>query len=171
MKKTIILCLAMLFCTMSAMAYEKPMHNSTNLNIEQARKLRAQKNAEFEKKLKLTDAQKLQAKELRKNGYEKISPIIQNIKTKEEEKLAIRASQQDQKVQREQIAKINNEIKVLQKQASDVRKQNMKDFEAILTTEQKNILKTMKKEGRKKYKSKHPCNRFNQFPNNNKTAI
>ena len=33
----------------------------------------------------------------------------------------------------------------------------MKEFESILTKEQKKILKQMKKEGRKKYQQNHPA--------------
>ena len=46
----------------------------------------------------------------------------------------------------------------LEKQANQIRKQNMKDFESILTRDQKKILKQMKKEGRENFKrGQRPC--------------
>ena len=53
--------------------------------------------------------------------------------------------------QEKKLNAIDKEIKALEKQAHNIRKANMKEFEAILTKEQKNILKQMKKEGRKRY--------------------
>ena len=46
--------------------------------------------------------------------------------------------------------------KVLEKKAHDIKKANMKEFESILTKEQRKILKEMKKEGRKRYQQNHP---------------
>ena len=60
-------------------------------------------------------------------------------------------------VQEERLNAIDAELKVLEKKAHDIRKANMKEFESILTKEQKRILKQMKKEGRKKYQQNHPA--------------
>ena len=65
--------------------------------------------------------------------------------------------------QEEKLAKIDAELKVLEKKAHDIRKANMKDFESILTRKQKKILKDMKKEGRKKYQANHPVKKIS-FP-------
>lgn len=46
---------------------------------------------------------------------------------------------------------------VLEKQAREIRQANMKEFESILTRQQKKTLKQMKKEGRKRYYQGHPC--------------
>jgi hypothetical protein len=50
-------------------------------------------------------------------------------------------------------------LKILEKKAHDIRKANMKEFESILTRNQKKILKQMKSEGRKKYHANHPAQR------------
>ena len=60
------------------------------------------------------------------------------------------------------VAKILNYGKYkyeLEKKAKEIRKKNMKEFESILTREQRKILKNMKKEGRKKYQQAHPVGR------------
>ncbi len=54
---------------------------------------------------------------------------------------------------------IDEELKVLEKQAREIRQANMKEFESILTRAQKRTLKQMKKEGRKRYHQGHPCMR------------
>jgi len=51
---------------------------------------------------------------------------------------------------------INKDISSLEKQAHEIRKNNMSQFEAILTPSQKKTLKEMKQEGRKKYRENHP---------------
>ena len=58
-------------------------------------------------------------------------------------------------VQEERLNAIDAELKVLEKKAHDIRKANMKEFESILTKEQKRTLKQMKKEGRKRYQAEH----------------
>ena len=45
---------------------------------------RAQKEAEFEKKLGLTDEQKVQIKEFRKKSFEKIKPVMEQMKVKKQ---------------------------------------------------------------------------------------
>ena len=61
-------------------------------------------------------------------------------------------------MQEEKLAVIDKELAKLEKQANQIRKQNMKDFESILTRDQKKILKQMKKEGRENFKrGQRPC--------------
>ena len=62
-------------------------------------------------------------------------------------------------MQEEKLAKIDSELKILEKKAHDIRQANMKAFESILTREQKRTLKQMKKEGRQRYHADHPCQR------------
>ncbi len=45
----------------------------------------AKRNAEFEQRLKLTDEQKAQAKELRQKSFEQMKPIFEKIKEKRAE--------------------------------------------------------------------------------------
>lgn len=110
----------------------------------------------FEKKLGLTEEQKVQARELRRQGFEKIKPIFGQIIAKKQESENIKRSKIAVKDQNEQLKKIDKEIKALEKQAIAIRKENMKEFEGILTKEQKKILKEMKAEGRKNFRANHP---------------
>ena len=59
-------------------------------------------------------------------------------------------------MQEEKLAAIDKELQALEKKANEIRRQNMKDFEAILTREQKKILKQMKKDGKKNFEHEPP---------------
>lgn len=131
-------------------------------NKEQIEKVRKAHEAAFEQKLGLTEVQKLKARELRKSGFEKIKPVMDELKAKKQEAEAIRRSKLTVAEQEEKLTVIDKDIAALKKQASEIRKQNMKDFESILTREQKKTLKQMKKEGRAKFERdrnlvKPPC--------------
>ena len=124
-------------------------------NVEQMQKVRHAHEIAFEQKLGLTEVQKLKAKELRKAGHEKIKPVMEEIKAKKQEAEAIRNSKLTVQAQEEKLIVIDKELADLQKQAQQIRKQNMKDFESILTKDQKKILKKMKKDGRKDFAKRH----------------
>ena len=118
---------------------------------EQMQKIRKAHENAFEQQLGLTEVQKLKARELRKSGHEKIKPVMQEIKAKKQEAEMIRNSKLTVEAQEEKLTVIDKDLEVLKKQANEIRKQNMKDFEAILTKDQKKTLKNMKKEGRKNF--------------------
>ncbi len=120
---------------------------------------RMQREAAFDKRLGLTEEQKIKAKEIRIKGHEKLKPIFDQIKAKKQEIEVVKMTRIAKQFQDEKIAKINKEIKVLQKKAHDIRKENMKEFESILTRAQKRTLKQMKKEGRQRYHANHPCHK------------
>ena len=84
-----------------------------------------------------------------------MKPVIDEIKAKKQEAKMIKLSRMAVQMQEEKLAEIDKELKVLEKKAHEIRKQNMKDFESILTREQRKILKQMKQEGRKKFESEH----------------
>ena len=116
------------------------------------------KVAEFEKRLKLTDEQKAQAKVLREKSHEQMEPIFKQIRELKQEKEMVLRSRIAVEMQKEKIAVIDAKIKDLKKQAHELRMQNMKNFEAILTDKQKKELKKMKAEGRKKFeKARKKC--------------
>ena len=102
---------------------------------------------EFERRLNLTEEQKAFAKEQRAQSIEKIKPILDEIKVKKGqlEQMKLRGEQT------EAAAKLENEIKELRHQAHEIRKSNMKAFEATLTDEQRKELQKMKNEGRKEF--------------------
>ena len=130
-------------------AVNKTLHNMPS--PEQAQKIKKAHEAAFEKKLGLSEVQKLKARELRKAGHEKIKPVMQDIKAKKQEAEMIRNSKLTVEAQEEKLVVIDKELATLEKQAQTIRKQNMRDFEAILTKDQKKTLKNMKKEGRKNF--------------------
>lgn len=128
---------------------------------------------QFEKRLKLTDAQKEQAKQIRMKGHEEMKPIMEKMKQLKQEKQAVKLSRIAVQAQEEKIAAIDAQLKDLRKQAHELRIKNMKEFESILTDKQKKELKKMKAEGRKKFdkaKKKHqgqhpaPCHKMGPPP-------
>lgn len=121
------------------------------------------KSAEFEKRLKLTDEQKEQAKQLRAKSHEQMEPIFKQIKELKQEKEMVTRSRIAVEMQKEKIAVIDAKIKDLKKQAHELRMQNMKDFEAILTDKQKKTLEKMKQEGRKEFAKKHKAKKIGGF--------
>lgn len=120
-------------------------------NPEQMKQARKNRKNDFEQRLKLTETQKLKAQELRKIGHERIKPVMEQIKAKKQEAKMVRLSKMTVQAQEEKLIEIDKELTMLEKKAQQIRKQNMKDFEAILTREQKQILKNMKKEGRRNF--------------------
>lgn len=109
----------------------------------------------FENRLKLTDEQKAQAKEIRQKGLEQMKPIMEKMKEKRQEIEAVKRSKMAVEMQQEKIAELQKEIRALKRAAHELRMQNMKDFEAILTKKQLKELKKMKEEGRKHFEKNH----------------
>ena len=111
---------------------------------------------DIEQKLKLTPEQIAKAKALRMEAREQMRPIMNAIKTKNEQKEIIKHnSSLTAAAQCEQIERLNNQINELQKQANDIRVKNEKDFEALLTAKQKKVLDKIKVKTRKNMVKKH----------------
>jgi len=108
---------------------------------------------EFERRLNLTDEQKAFAKKQRTESIEKIKPILEKIDNKKSEIENLKS----QNASFELILKCENEIRELRKQAHEIRKSNMKAFEATLTETQLKELQKMKSEGRKEFEKYHKC--------------
>ena len=154
MKKILILTLFLTLSISIVNANEGIKQN--NLTPQNIAAIRMQREQAFEKRLALTEEQKAQAKQIRLNGHERIKPVIEEIRAKKQEAKMVKMSRIAVQAQEEKLAVIDAELKVLEKKAHDIRKANMKEFESILTRDQKRILKQMKKEGRKKYQAEHP---------------
>ena len=107
MKKSIVLAstLALFFVTSATYAAPCPVSDIGNNGIkcEQKRiehqrppmspEMKAKmekKKAEFDKKLNLTDEQKAKAEQIRKDGFEKMKPVMDQIKVKKDERREIR---------------------------------------------------------------------------------
>ena len=156
MKKLAILASALCIFATSGMAVNAaPVapgnHQPQQMSREEMMKKRKAHEAAFEQKLGLTEAQKAKAKELRIKGHKKMRPVMEEIKSKKQEAEAIKRSRMAIRMQEEKLAKIDADLKVLEKKAHKIRQQNMKDFESILTKDQKKILNQMKEEGRKNF--------------------
>ena len=156
MKKTLMVMVAILISIPFANAVESPKKIDVAKPVSQVN-VRQQRENAFEKRLGLTEEQKVKAKEIRIKGHERMKPVMEEIKAKKQEAKMVKMSRIAVQVQEERLMKIDAELKVLEKKAHDIRKSNMKEFESILTRDQKKILKQMKKEGRKKYHADHPC--------------
>ena len=106
---------------------------------------------EFEKRLKLTDEQKIKAKEIQEKSREEMKPIMKQIRLKREEIRKIENSFNTDADKKALIEPLRNDVRELNKKAHQMRVQNMKEFEGILTQKQLKELKKMKQEGRKKF--------------------
>jgi len=121
-----------------------------------------QAKQQFEKRLNLTEKQKKKAKTIHQKGLEKMKPLMSEIAQKRKELKALKESNDPAK--EEKISQKKEELKKLNDKAHKVRKKNGKDFEKILTKEQKTELEKMKAEGRAKFHKKHPPKPpFNMF--------
>ena len=161
MKKLLLVLCAVCVTTVSVNAAEQPKQKCFDkqavIQRDAQKDIRMHRDAAFEKRLKLTEVQKLKAREIRQNGHDKLKPIVDKIREKKQEAEMVRRSKIAVQVQEEKLTAIDEDLKVLEKQAQEIRKANMKEFESILTREQKKILKNMKKEGRKNFHRAHPC--------------
>ncbi len=119
---------------------------------------------QFEQRLKLTDKQKEKAKAIHQKGMEQMKPVMTQINSKRKEIKEIMASNLDETAKKEKISAIKEELKTLEKQAREIRKQDSQEFEKILTKKQKKELEKMKAEGRERFEKHHPPRPpFNMF--------
>ena len=100
----------------------------------------------LEEYLNLTEQQKAQVKANRIKSRKAMKPIMNSISDKREAILDVMDSDLPKAQQEAKIKALKEEINGLHKQANEIRKQNMKDFEAILTPEQKAKFEKFKQE-------------------------
>lgn len=163
MKRTLIIMSLLMFAVAGAYAQnESTPYQVQKQGCESQRPPKgpdfAKRHAEFEKRLKLTDEQKAQAKKLREQGFEQMKPLMDKVKEKRAEIDTVRHTKMVVRAQNERIEEINREIDALQAEMHRLRMENMKSFEAILTKSQLKELKKMKKEGRKKFEKEFKKN-------------
>lgn len=156
MKKIVILMCA--FCVLSTAAnaadttVQKRHEGIKNPpSKEEMAKIRKAREEAFEQKLGLTEAQKIKARELRQNAHKQMKPVIDELISKKKEARMVKMSRIAVQAQEEKLAVLDKEIQELEKKANGIRKKNMKEFESILTRDQRKILKQMKEEGRKRF--------------------
>lgn len=160
MKKTLILASILALTIPAAIAsplncpagkFQKMECSCNPSDIETHKQRMEARKAKFEKRLNLTEEQKVKAKELRLKGHEEMKPLIIQLRAKKEQKKALLEKQ----CNKAEMIKLNGEIRTLKTQIRELHKKNIAEFEKILTKNQKNELQKMKKEGKKKYEKKH----------------
>lgn len=108
------------------------------------------KRIEFEKRLKLTDKQKQQIELQKQQDREKIKPIIEQIHLKKQEFNKIKNdSNLSQENKDKKLKEVRDDLRNLKIQADSLRKENMQNFENILTEKQKKEFSKIKEEQRK----------------------
>lgn len=154
MKKVLVL--ASLLCMTAAGVNAVEIPATPKAEVKPPQQERFQRENRFEVRLGLTEVQKLKARQVRIKGHEELDPVIEQIRAKKQEAEMIRRSRMAVQMQEEKLAVIDKELAELDKRAKEIKRNNMKEFESILTRDQKKILKNMKKEGRKNYHKAHP---------------
>lgn len=171
MKKTLILAsvAALMLSSTAVFAQEekadvKPQLKNTN--IEKKFDKKRPQRPSLDEELKLTEEQKKQAHDLRMQGHEKIKPVMEKTKAKYDELKAIMGSDLSIDEKNQKINALEKELLALKQEARKIRTENMKDFEAILTAEQKAEFERVKKEAAERHK-KHMEKMKQQGPKQN----
>jgi len=108
------------------------------------------KKAEFEKRLNLTETQKKKIETQKEKDREKIKPIMDKMRTIHEDMRKVKFDPTlSQKDKEKKIAKLQKERNALKQKADKCRKDNMKNFESILTSAQKTEFAKIKAEQKK----------------------
>ena len=159
MKKTLILASVaalMLSTTMAIADTTKTTDNivkkECNCKKDQRPNKQKMQRPNLDEKLNLTEEQKKQAHDIRMQGHEKIKPIVEKMKAKHAEIKKIAESNLSDTQKEKKINKLEKDLLELKQQARKIRTENMKEFETILTPEQKTEFEKLKKEGRAKHK-------------------
>jgi len=168
---------ALLFGAMSANAQpvdEKgmkvpPKYHHQNFQKEFTPEMKAKmekRKAEIDKRLKITEEQKVQLKEIHEQSKAEIAPKIKQLSEAEfelevlmkrkfnEEHFGI-ATLEEVQLSGKSIDELKNEIHQLKKEIKEIKKANFEKSQAIFTDEQKKELEKMKKERIKKMKKHH----------------
>lgn len=115
----------------------------------------------LDERLKLTEEQKKQAHDIRMKGHEKMKPVFEKMQAKRAEIKKVAESDISQDKKDKKIAELKKDMKQLKQEARKIRYENTKEFESILTPEQKAEFEKIKQEGRERAKQHHmkkrPC--------------
>ena len=116
----------------------------------------------LDERLNLTEEQKQKAHEIRMNGHEKMKPVFEKMKAKKAEIKEIAESDLSQAEKEKKIAPLKNDLRELKKEARQIRIDNTKEFEAILTPEQKAEFIKIKQQARENAKKHHQMKKQNR---------
>lgn len=106
----------------------------------------------LDERLKLTEEQKTKAHEIRMQGHEKIKPVMKKMKAKHEEIKQVAQSNITKEEKDKKIATLKKDMQKLKQEARQIRNENTKQFEAILTPEQKAEFEKIKQEAKARHK-------------------
>jgi Spy/CpxP family protein refolding chaperone len=106
---------------------------------------------ELKNELNLTEEQAAKAKAMREQSREKMKPYFEQIKTERDKLKQMR----EQNASQEELTKQREKVAALMKQAKEIHKQNLANFESILTPEQKVKFEAHKKQRMEQMKNKH----------------
>ena len=105
------------------------------------------KKAEIDKRLNLTEAQKAQIEKNKEKNKKKIKPVIDKIHADKKELHEIYGNETLTHAEKDKKAqKIKKDLKKQKTLADKYRKENIKNFEAVLTPEQKTEFEKIKQE-------------------------
>ncbi len=108
---------------------------------------------EFNKTLGLTDEQVAKAKEIRTEGHSKMKPLMEKKRAKFQEMRALETnSSMSVKAQDKKMETLRSDMRKIDQEMRQIRRDNEKEFEAILTPEQKVKYEQIKEEGRKHFR-------------------
>ncbi len=169
MKKNLILAgIIVLGLTSSVMAEEAAPQKKPECKCKpECRCNKPFKKHDFTVRLNLTEEQKELAKTIRQNGHEKMKPVFDDIAAKFSEIREIEDSKLPEGKKEKKIEALKKDIKKLNEKAKEIKDKNTKEFEAILTPEQKKEFEIIKEEGKKRFEQnrKPDCaGRFKQPP-------
>lgn len=151
-------------CPIKAADTQITQQASTQKDFKGQKPPKKMERPNLDERLKLTEEQKTKAHQIRMKGHEQIKPVFEKIKAKKAEIRKIAEDTKLSKDKKEQkINAIEVEILKLKQEARKLRMQNTKEFEAILTEEQKAEFAKIKEEGRKMHEQ-----RKHQRPSQNK---
>lgn len=157
MKKTLLLAAIATMILSQSISYAATQTTTEPAkNVEQAKVCpKKPQKTNLDDRLKLTEEQRQKAHELRMQGHEKIKPVFDEIKLKKEEIKKIKMSNLSESKKQKKIEPLKNDLRKLKAEVRKIHEENMKQFEAILTPEQKAEFEKIKQEGREKFKKQH----------------
>lgn len=128
--------------------------------MEQIKKEHEKRKAEMDARLKLTDEQKSIIEKNRQESRQKMKPLFEDLKIKKMKLNELNNSTLSKEEKDKQINALKADINDLRAKLHKLREENMKNFEAVLTPQQKIEFKKMGQEHKK-----HKHEKFKKFHN------
>ena len=137
-----LLSILILPLSVSAMSFENSL--ICDNPPELCERPRCPRHSDMKQRLNLTEEQKAQARVLRLESQAKLKPFVEELKSKQSQKMVLVSQGGDEK----EIKLLGDDIKRLKQQIHSVIIQNERDFVQILTSEQRVEFNKMRAEGK-----------------------